>query len=90
MGSVYVRNETGKFMRKVFVDVIVKYTKDGRLIPLEFMWEDGRKFDVDKIIDVCRAASLKAGGQGIRYKCMIAGKEAYMFLEDDKWFMEGK
>lgn len=78
-------------MRKVFVDVTATFTKDGRLEPLYFVWEDGTRYEVDKVIDNKKAASLKAGGQGQRYRCRVAGKEVYLYLEDgNKWFMEGK
>ena len=65
-------------MAKVFVEVIAKFTKDGKKVPLIIKWEDGRSFDIDRIIDIRRAASLKAGGQGIRYKCRINGRETYL------------
>ena len=77
-------------MGKVFVEVIAKFTKDGSKIPLTIKWEDGRSFDIDKVTDMRRAVSLKAGGQGMRYRCRINGKEAYLWLEEDKWFVEGK
>ncbi|NLY43053.1 MAG: hypothetical protein GX066_03580 [Clostridiaceae bacterium] len=77
-------------MRKVFVDVIVKFTSDGQKIPLTVIWEDGRKFEVDKVLDIRKAASLKVGGQGLRYRCRIMGKETFLWLEEDKWFVEAK
>jgi hypothetical protein len=77
-------------MSKVFVEAIAKFTKDGVKIPLTVTWEDGRRFEIDRVTDMRRAASLKAGGQGMRYKCRINGKETYLWLEDDKWFVEGK
>lgn len=77
-------------MRKVFVDTIVKFTKNGNKIPLAIIWEDGTKYDIDKVSDIRRAASLKAGGQGIRYKCRINGRETFIWLEDGKWFVEAK
>lgn len=77
-------------MSKIFVEVIAKFTKDGGKIPLTVVWEDGRRFDIDRVTDIRRAASLKAGGQGIRYRCRIKGKETYLWLEDDTWFVEGK
>jgi hypothetical protein len=73
---------------KVFVDAIVKFTKDGDKIPLEIVWDDGRKFEVDRVLDITKAASLKAGGRGIRYKCRVRGKEIYLFFDDEKWFVE--
>lgn len=77
-------------MSKVFVEVILKQTVDGQKVPLKVVWRDGRSFEIDKITDVRRAASLKAGGQGMRYRCRIQGKETYLWLEEDKWFVEGK
>ena len=37
-----------------------------------------------------KAASMKVGGHGLRYRCRVSGKEVYMFLEEGRWFMEGK
>lgn len=77
-------------MSKVFVEVLVKYTKDGQKVPVTVTWEDGRTYAIDKVTDVRRAASLKAGGQGWRYLCRIRGRETFLWLEEDKWFVEGK
>lgn len=77
-------------MRKVFVDVNATFTKDGVLQPLYFVWEDGIKYEIDRVYENKRAASLKVGGQGTRYRCRVMGKDVYLFLEDGKWFMEGK
>lgn len=77
-------------MKKVFVDVTAHYTRDGLLEPLSFVWEDGVKYDIDRVFEHKKAASLKAGGQGIRYRCRVRGKEVYLFLEEGKWFIEGK
>ena len=78
-------------MRRVDVDVDAHFTKEGEIYPISFTWEDGRKFAVDKVLEKKKAASLKVGGQGMRYTCRVMGKEIYMFLEDGcKWFVEGK
>ncbi len=77
-------------MRKVYVGVMSTYTIDGELLPLYFVWEDGTRYDIDKVLDFRKAASLKVGGQGIRYRCRVRNKEVYIFLEENKWFMEGK
>lgn len=76
--------------RKVYVEVIAKFDINGNIIPLSIKWETGRIFEIDKILDKRRAASLKAGGQGIRYTCKIAGKETYLFYEEPRWFVEAK
>ncbi|MGI6248921.1 MAG: hypothetical protein ACOYJX_05910 [Acutalibacteraceae bacterium] len=76
--------------RKVYVDVLIKQDREGRITPLSITWEDGRVYEIDKITRVCNAASLKAGGAGIRYTCVIRNKETFLFLEDNKWFVESK
>ena len=79
---------------KMYIDVIVKHKADGRIIPLSFSWEDGTRYQIDKIVDVCRAASLKAGGTGLRYTVKVGNKYTFMWLEEDtdclRWFMEKK
>ncbi len=40
------------------------------------------------MLDVCRAASFKVGGCGIRYTCMVRGKRVELYLDENCWFME--
>jgi len=60
------------------------------ITPRILHWEDGRQFEIDKVYDVRQAASLKAGGVGLRYTCKIAGKQVYLFCDEGRWFVEGK
>ncbi|GHU80842.1 hypothetical protein AGMMS49992_33950 [Clostridia bacterium] len=87
--QAYLENEY-----KVYVDVNENRLKDGRLIPVSFVWEDGIRYSIEKVIDVRPAVSLKAGGMGLRYTVRVANKQTTMFLEEDgdvdKWFMEKK
>ena len=39
---------------KKFVQVIAKFEEDGRIIPLQVLWEDGRVFDIDRVLDMIR------------------------------------
>ncbi len=75
---------------KQYVSVTAVFDEDGNLMPINIMWDDGRKFPIDKVTDVRYAASLKAGGAGIRYTCRIGGKERYLFLEEQRWFVDAK
>jgi hypothetical protein len=77
-------------MQKVFVSVVVRFNPEGDMRPLFLIWEDGRKYEIDRILDVRPAASLKAGGTGLRYRCRICGRETYLYYEGPRWFMEGK
>ena len=72
---------------KVYVSVCAEFS-DGRLTPLSFVWEDGKRYNVDWVLDVRPAASLKAGGLGIRYTCLVCGKQVNLYREEDLWFME--
>ena len=51
----------------------------------------GARFDIDRVVQVERAASRKAGGVGLRYTVMIGGKRHHLYYEDNfKWFVEAK
>ena len=74
---------------KVYVDVTAEFSKEGDLVPKSFRWEDGQVYEIERVKDVRRAASLKAGGVGMRYTCVIGGQEKHLFYEDNNmWFME--
>lgn len=78
-------------IRKTYVEVAANFTKDGRLIPKAVIWNDGHRYEIQRIKDICRAASLKAGGAGMRYTCVIDGRESHLFYEDNNmWFVEEK
>lgn len=76
---------------KVYVDVNARFSKEGQLIPISFVWTDGHEYKIQRITDVTRAASLKAGGAGLRYTCVIDGRESHLFYEENnQWFVEGR
>lgn len=77
-------------MRKVFVSVNADFEPEGNILPRAFVWEDGRRFSIDRITDVRPAASMKAGGFGMRYTCEVLGRRTFLFLDGNRWFMEGK
>ena len=84
---------------KVYVRVTSVTEADGRMFPKCLYWEDGQKYKIDKISDVKEAASMKAGGCGVRYTIWIDGKQTYLFFERNasvtgnnigRWFVERK
>lgn len=75
---------------KVYVEVTAAFSPSGGVIPLSVRWQDGTVFAVDRVLDVRPAAALKAGGCGIRYTCRIRGQQTYLFLDEDRWFVEAK
>ena len=82
---------------KVYVAVKTDFTEEGTMIPREITWEDGEKFEIDRVKDIRQAAVMKAGGQGDRYTVRIRGKQSYLFFERStnqtgnnigRWFVE--
>ncbi|MHC1717289.1 MAG: hypothetical protein AB9883_01330 [Acidaminococcaceae bacterium] len=75
-------------MNRIDLTVNVRHETSGKAIPTSIIWEDGRVFAIDQVLDIRKAASLKAGGVGIRYVCRIRGKTVLLFNDNDLWFME--
>jgi len=73
---------------KIDLRVNAQFDLDGSIRPTSIIWEDGRVFEIDRILDIRRAASLKAGGLGIRYICRIRGKTVKLFNDEGHWFIE--
>lgn len=76
--------------RRVYVEVAAVFTPEGLVMPRQIRWEDGTLFAVDRVVDIRKAAATKAGGCGLRYTVRIRGKQTYLFLDGDRWFVEGK
>lgn len=75
-------------MEKVFLRVTAEHDLNGSMIPRSIRWNDGRVFTVDKVFDVRQAPSLKCGGLGLRFSCMIHGRPYYLFYDEGRWFAE--
>ena len=82
---------------KVYVAVNVDFTTDGRMLPRSLVWEDGSRFEIDRVKDIRPAHAEKAGGQGDRYTIFVKGQESYLFFEHHpeyghkdvgRWFVE--
>ena len=81
---------------KVYVPVSAIFDADGTMIPTDLIWEDGRKYHIDKVLDV-RQAAAKSGGQGDRYTIRVNGRQSYLFFQRNntlagnnigRWFVE--
>ena len=84
---------------KTYVDVLVDFDTEGNMRPKQILWKDGRKYDIDKVLDVRPAASLKVGGQGDRFTIIVCGRQSYLWFERNaaisgcklgRWFVERK
>lgn len=70
------------------VSVCLENDTEGNKRPLYIKWKDGRRYEIDRVLDIRRAASTRVGGGGIRYTVRICGKETFLFNDDDIWFVE--
>lgn len=75
-------------VKKVFVEVVARFDREGKVTPVSLIWKDGRSFEIDRVLDVRRAASRIAGGSGIRYTVRIMGEERHLFYDEPIWFIE--
>jgi hypothetical protein len=73
---------------KALVKVLAVHEFDGKITPIKFCFENGYAVKIDKILDDCETAALKAGGQGTRYLCRIGETRQYLFHDADGWFIE--
>ena len=76
--------------KKTYIEVITRTDQSGVVTPLKVVWEDGRHFEIDRIVECRPAASLKVGGRGLRYLVVVSGVKTYLYFEDPKWFVEEK
>ena len=75
---------------KIYVEVILRVNELGETYPLSVIWEDGRKFEIDKITDVRRACATKTGGTAIRYTVRIKGRTSFLYEDEGKWYVESR
>ena len=72
---------------KQYVDVLAHHRLDGPTIPIRFKAEDEPAQWIVKVSDIRPGHSLKAGGQGIRYTCLLEdGSTVYLFHDRSLWF----
>ena len=84
---------------KVYVTVFVEHRSDGTMLPKGIIWEDGQKYEIDRVIDIRLAYAAKADGQGDRYSIRVNGARTYLYFERftnltgntiGRWFVERK
>ena len=76
--------------RRVYVRVMVEIDEAGHYKPMRVFWEDGRVFEVEKLMDVRYAAATRAGGAGVRYTCRILGRPTQLYEDEGRWFVEAR
>ena len=76
--------------RKVYVAVNAEHESDGTCRPKTIRLANGSKYEIDKVLQVSRCASM-VGGRGVRYRIRIGRSETNLYDEENgKWFVEAK
>ena len=76
---------------KVYISMLLHVDEDGIMKPVVVEWQDGTKYDIDKILDERNAPPEHTGGVLTRkYKVLIKGKEKVIYLDKqtNRWFVE--
>ena len=77
---------------KDYVTVVARHELGGRIRPVAYQLPGASPVKIDCVTDERQAASLKSGGQGMRYTCKATVDEVqsdvYLFHDEELWFME--
>ena len=75
---------------KIYVEVIVRFLAEGGMRPIYIIWNDGRKFEIDKVRYIERAPARVSSVLPMRYTCSVGGKDKYLYYEsaEERWFIE--
>ena len=72
-------------MKKVYVQVDSKRLETGEVVPRTISWQDGRIWDISRVIHSC--ASPDGEYEGIRYTVIIGKAEKYIYRIGHSWYV---
>jgi hypothetical protein len=86
------QEQSFKGYQKKYVKVDATITELGQLIPRKIYYDELHVYEIDKVLEVRKAVSLKVGGVGLMYRVRICNKETRIFFDDYlfKFFIENK
>ena len=82
--------------KKKYLDVLASFTREGKILPRQIRWDDGTRYDIERILDFTPGASTKRGGSD-RYSVQIRGRSSYLYYEHNpiindpmlgRWYVE--
>jgi hypothetical protein len=68
--------------------VTVEYTEDadGIISPTAILWNDGRRWEIRKVLHTCIASHNEF--EGIRYNIKIGRAEKYLYRDGQRWYVD--
>ena len=78
--------------QKIYIDLVVKFLSSGGIRPIEILWQDGQRIQIDKVKHIEKAPSNTSGMLLKRFTVMIGGIEKYLYFDkfNERWFVEKK
>ena len=67
--------------RRIYVTVDVEFREDGQMLPRTIAPGDGKRYKVDRVLDIRSEGTLKESGQGDRYTVQVKGQQSYLYFE---------
>ena len=88
---IYLQENTdtthrGECMRRIFVGTVVRFDSEGAITPLQILWTDGAKYEIDKILKTEATPALRSN-TGFRYLVRIQGQELELGYDGRRWFI---
>ena len=72
-------------MKKIYVQVDSERQESGEVIPLTVSWQDGRIWNIDRVLHSC--ISHDGEYEGIRYTVIIGSSEKYIYRAGHAWYV---
>ncbi len=73
-------------MQKYYVTVEHIEDTDGIIIPTRILWNDGRRWEIKKVLHTCIASHNEF--EGIRYTIKIGRAEKYLYRDGQRWYVD--
>lgn len=71
---------------KVFVEVDFSCDNDGNVIPLRIHWNDGRVWNIERVVHACESCINEY--DGVRYTVLLSGACRYLYRFGKRWYVE--
>ena len=68
-------------VHKMYVDVVVRMSDEGRIDPLSVVWPDGRVYRIDEIVSRGQPGQTLKGARTARYRVRFGRHETDLYLE---------
>ena len=73
-------------MQKYYVTVEHIEDTDGIIMPTRILWNDGRHWEIKKVLHTCIASHNEF--EGIRYTIKIGRAEKYLYRDGQRWYVD--